>query len=201
MTNLRTSEKDANYYSLNKDSAVWYAGTPDEQPAADPYNGMKLNPGDPKQWDAILKFSNRHNTSLADLEVAQGKENALDINNLSSGLRLSGEWGKWGDEGEQVITVKGGSSNIVITGHIHSTGKRADIVLGLWSDQSDKPSHHLDLASLFHADGRPITAILCRVDRSTVKLPFNSKILFWKSLGATIEWWAKWVVVKAGLFR
>jgi hypothetical protein len=203
-TPLRTAEKDLNYLSLNRDSIVWYAGTPDEHQGDLPYP-LNLLPDNPKAWDAILKFSGRHNTSLCLLKIAQGKENAVDLNNECRGIALEGSFGVTGNEGEQVFTIKGGTEDVLVKGTIHSRGVKADIVVGAWSDQSTKTSHHLDLSLLRHASGRPLTVILGRVNsplrtillgRSPdIALPANATLLRWASLKEWVYWWGKRVYV------
>lgn len=199
-TPIRTAEQDRNYLSLNLDSVVWYAGTPEEVQGEIPYP-LHLLPADPKRWDSILKLSNRHKTSLYAVQVAQGKENVVDINNETSGILIEGQFGVTGEEGEQIFTIKGGSSDILLKGSVHSRGKLADIYVGQWSDQSTAPSHHIDLSLLRHETGRPLTVILSRVNsplrsillgRSPdIALPANARVLKWASLGGLAYWWLK----------
>lgn len=211
---LKTEKQpDRNWVSLNADSIVLYAGTPDaEHYANDEVKLSELDyvPSKPKAWETALKVSERLNTHLTSLRVAQCKENALDVNNRSFSCSFDGEWGVTGDEGEQIWTVKGASSHIRVTGVAHSLGKRADLVVGLWSDQSTRTSHNLDFRGLRHVTGRPLTVILCRVNNpwfawigrapADIQLPANARVLKLKSLGAQVHWWAKLAAVKLGLF-
>jgi hypothetical protein len=198
---IRTAAKDANYLSYNVDTIIWFAGTDRETPV-DPDTPLPtLIPTDPKTWDAILKLSGRANTDLYCLRVAQGKEAAVDCNNTTRNCHLEGRFGVTGNEGEHVIKIKGGSHGITLKGRVESTGRKADIVLGEWSDQSSAPVHGLDLSLLRHASGRPLTVILGRVNspirtiltgRSTdIAFPANSRILKWRSLGELVHWWSK----------
>lgn len=212
---LRTEKQpDRNFLSLNRNSAVWHAGTeaawenPDPRPDL---TNMSLCPAQPKDWETILKCSGRYGDHFAGLSVAQGKENSLDINAVSNDLNLEGDWGLTGVEGEQIWTVKGGSYDIRVTGRGHSRGTRADLVVGLWSDQSATPSHDLDFSDLSHVNGRPLTVILCRVNQpwlawfgrapKDIQLPPNAQVLKLRSLGAQIHWLSKWVGVKLGLIK
>jgi len=208
-TPLRTAKQDHNFLSLNYDSVVWFAGT-DREVEHNESIPLSLLPDDPKNWDAILKCSNRHNTHLRGLNVAQGMENALDINNRSSHCSFEGDWGVTGVKGDQVITVKGGSNNISVMGNISSRGNRADLVTGLWSDQSFETSHHIDYSHLYHTNGRPLTFIFCRVNSPImaalgrprdIQLPPGAKVLFWKSIGSQIHWWCKFAAVKLGIIK
>lgn len=210
---MRTAEKDQNYLSVNKDSIVWFAGTDAERQEPGPLPiPLELLPERPKDWDSILKFSDKTGFNAVNISIAQGKENAIDINNKSKYLTLSGHIGVNGKEGEQVITIKGGSSYISIDGYIYSRGTDVDIEIGAWSDQSFDPSRDIDLSFLSRppGDNRPITIVFGRVDSpimaalgkpKNIQLPQNAKVLFSASIGEQIYWWAKWVGVKTGLIK
>jgi len=208
---MRTAEADQNYLSLDKEHATFYAGTDAWFWLAE--NGpipTTLLPPNPKDWDSILKLSGRKNTTLRGLVVDQGKENSLDVNNRSSQCVLIGYWGAEGDEGEQVITIKGGSHDITVGGNVYSRGTDCDIEIGAYSDQSFATSYNIDLSALRRADGKPLTVVLGRVNSplkalfgkpKDIKLPANCKVLFWGSLGEQIYWWAKYLLVKTTLIR
>lgn len=197
---IRTSHADKNYLSLNSDSVVWFAGTPDEKQGELP-NPIVLSEIDPnKKWDSFLKTSGRKNTYLTGIRIAQGNENAIDSNNQTAFCSFGGNFGVGGGVGDQVITTKGGSHDIDYSGIIHSDGKNAHVVIGAWSDQSLNPSYNLDYSKLIHISGKPLTFIMGRVRNpiaaifgksKDIYLPKGAKILVWKSLGNQIYWWAK----------
>lgn len=197
---IRTSKADKNFLSLNRDSVVWFAGTDGAHQGSIPYP-PDLLPERPSDWDAIIKFSGRHNTELGQLRVAQGGENSVDVNAETHGLALEGEFGVGGGRGDQVITIKGGSTDILIKGIVYSDGVKADVTIGCWSDQSTKPSSHIDLSLLRHVSGRPLTVILGRVNWALVSiirgyspdiaLPPGARIKRWASLGEWLYWWLK----------
>jgi hypothetical protein len=208
---MRTAEKDQNYLSLNRDTIVWFAGTPAERPDPGPLSQpLELIPDDPKEWDSCLKCSGRTGTVLRGAKVAQGKENTLDLNNKCSGLIFDGSWGIVGVEGERVFTIKGGSYNIGLKGPVYSRGTKADVDIGNWSDQSFATTHDLDLSGLYRVDGKPLTVIFGRVNRSLlaalgrptdIVLPRNCKVLFWASLAEQVYWWAKRLAVQLKLVK
>jgi hypothetical protein len=205
ITPIRTAEKDANYLSYNVDSIIWFAGTDRETPAEPGAPMNDLVPTDPKAWDAILKLSGRTYTDLPNLRVAQGKEAAVDCNNTTCYCCLEGRFGVAGNEGEYVFKIKGGSHELTLKGEVESTGTKADVSLGEWSDQSSAPVHSLDLSHLSHVSDRPLTIILGRVNSPIrtiltgcspdIAFPANSRILKLRSLGELIHWWLKrlWV--------
>lgn len=198
----RTSRADKNYYSISAGTYQLYAGTPEAQPAAAPDEyGFTLMPENPFAWDAIFKTCDGSSGyNLVDLCIAQGRENAQDCNNFLHHSSFAGTFGAGGGTGQQVITVKGGCFNITFSGWVASDGEHATVTVGAWSDQCHDRSHNLDFSGLIRADGRPLTFILARCDRSTIKLPPGAKVLFWKSVGYEVYWHLKRAAVALGFF-
>lgn len=201
----RTSKADANYYSISANTYQWFAGTPQAKSDDAPIKQLILDPEKPQDWDAILKVSDGTEqlylppagTGLC--QIAQGRENSVDVNNRVRDVSFNGEFGWGGGEGDQVITVKGGSHDLKFWGIIYSVGRNADVVLGAWSDQCHDQSYNLDFSDLIRADDHPITFVLSRCHG--VKLPPGAKVLWWKSLCYSAYWWAKLVAVKLGLMK
>ena len=207
MSTSRSSKADKNFFSLDAENAVWFAGTDEWRYEPGPIP-TSLLPENPQEWDAILKTSNRADTHLSGLIVAQGRENALDQNNRTRNCSFKGEFGRHGGEGDQVITTKGGSSFLKYSGTIWSIGKRATVVIGAWSDQCHDTSHHLDYSGLHNVAGAPVTFILSRVNSpimaalgrpKDIVLPKGAKVLFWASIGDQCYWWLKFAAVKLRL--
>ena len=209
---IRTATKDVNHLSLNSDSIVWDAGSDKERQheGSLPFP-LHLLPEQPKDYDAILKLSGRKETVLCGLKVAQGKECAVDLNNTTRDCTLEGRFGVTGNEGEQVIKVKGGSHHIGFKGWVESRGRDCDLVLGEWSDQSTEPVHHIDLTMLRRKDGTPLTVVLGRVNNplrfilkgqsDDIGLPPGARILKWRSLQELTYWWLKRAYVAIWYFR
>lgn len=191
----RTSRADANYFSISAGTYQWYAGTPKAQPADYAPDPFVLLPESPQSWDAIAKLCDgTSGIHLNGVQIAQGRENALDLNNGAHDIALVGEYGVGGGQGDQVITVKGGCHDIVIHGVIHSAGRTAHVTIGSWSDQCHEQSHHLDFSHLTHSGPGPLTFVLARCHH--VKLPEGAKVLRLKSLGLSCYWWLKLAAVK-----
>ncbi len=195
----RTSRADKNYLSWSGDTLQWYLGTDHPEPC--PRLPMQVFPSDLTEWDSTLKVSINPDVHIyvEGIAAAQCRENALDINHSHGVTFKRALFGRRGEVGEQVITIKGGSTGVVLSGTIGSKGTNATVVLGQWSDQSTAASRDIDLSGLSTLDGSPITVIMVRVDRKTVKLPPGAKVLFWKSLGYTAYWWAKRAAVSLHL--
>lgn len=219
-TPLRTeAQVDRNWVSLQKDTVTLRSSTPEQEHYAyDTVDLLKLDllPTEPKRWESALKVSGRVHAYLTGIHVAQCKENALDIN-WSEDITLDGSWGVIGDAGEQCITIKGGSRRVLVRGTVYSYGTRADIAIGLHSDQSFEPTEDINLSELRTSEsreitGRPLTVILCRVNQpwkawllgsapKDIQLPAGAKVLRLMSFGAQCHWLAKWVGVKTGLIK
>ena len=202
----RTSKADANWFSISANTFQYFAGTDHPEPADGPPSPLSFTPENPQDWDSCLKISNgTHDIWWGQREpvlIAQGRENALDINSMSHSITIAAVFG-WGAapgcRGDNVITIKGGSNDIRLSGYIRSTGNEADVTLDAWSDQSSELVSGVNLSGLVREDGRPITIILGRFGSKVDSYPARYKVLFWKSLGYKCYWPAKWVAVKLGL--
>ncbi len=194
----RTSRADRNYLGLGANGAVdMFAGTPEARPGTlpDPFIVMPVIPQD---WDAVLKAGGGvgNGWTLRGGKVAQGRENSVDCNHVHDNV-FDFDHGYGGGTGDQCITTKGGSYNIVHAGVIHSNGRNAHVVVGAWSDQCHDRSHDLDYSGLKHVSGEQLTFILSRC--YNVKLPAGAKVLWLKSAGYEIYWWLKFAAVKLHL--
>ncbi len=158
-----------------------------------------LNVLDPTAYSSLLKLCDHSvgpDYSGTPLVIPQGCENAVDMNNAAHAIRVKADYGKPGQEGDQVITVKGGCSGIWLMGTIYSRGRNADYVQDAWSDQSSQLCTDIDLSGLSRADGKPVSMILGRFGSKVAKYPASYRVLFWKSLGYRLYWVAKLAYVK-----
>lgn len=191
---IRTSRADRNVLSWSGETLTWYSGTDHPEPCNRVPNDVY--PNVPSDWDSALKVSgNTYAIHIDRIRAAQCRENVIDINH-SHHVTIGGVFGRPGEVGEQVITIKGGSSDIILSGAIQSKGTNGTIVIGQWSDQSNDLARDIDLTGLYPVEGEVITVIFARADRKSVRLPKGAKVLWFKSLLFTAYWWAKWVYVK-----
>lgn len=198
-TPTRTSRADKNYLSWSGDTLQWYLGTDHPEPC--PRVPDEVIPPNPAEWDSALKVSLDPDIHIyvSGIIAAQCRENVLDINHSHGVTFKALTFGRPGEVGEQVITIKGGSSDIVLSGTIRSKGTNGTIVIGQWSDQSTEPSRDIDLSGLKTGDGSLITIVLARADRKSIRLPSGAKVLWGKSLGFKAYWWVKFAAVKLHL--
>jgi hypothetical protein len=112
---------------------------------------------------------------------------------MCSNIVLKGDFGVNGWKGLHAFTIKGGSSNIHISGLIHSRGSETDVDIGGWSDQTYNKSTNI-FVDVKHIDGKPVRV---RIGRATnVTLGAGCKEDKLGSLGLTAYWWFKWTVRK-----
>lgn len=184
MSNPRTSKRDKNYLSIA-------ANVPDATYSLP----LSLTPYNPESYDSIFKLSK--GTKLLSYTAAtifQGQENSVDCNGKVCNISIEGKFGEVGQTGDQVITAKGGCEDLIFRGEIRSRGKFCDAFLGSWSDENYEVTHKIDVSNLYRANEKiSIVVGRAKIPRYDKKY---AKILFWKSLGAKIYWWAKFAYVK-----
>lgn len=109
------------------------------------YNGPLDNGRSVDLSDATLDGSNGYSdtvkcsTGLSNFvahfgKVISGKEDALDVNNLCRDLDITAT--EWVLQGSMGFTIKGGSSNVRVSGMVTGYGKETDVDIGNASDQS-----------------------------------------------------------------
>jgi len=110
-----------------------------------------------EDYDDIFKVSNCTSCVFTDITVSAGRqrENALDLNRGSSGNRFSNLRLDGGGQG--AILIKGGSSNNFFENVlIYKTSGHSDVMVGGYSQQSQKASTNNRFAGIRREDGKPI---------------------------------------------
>ncbi len=193
-----STQIDVNYYSISNNIAGLYEGGSNPQPLTGKEN-ISFNPPNPGQYAGILKIGDNSTVVLFNINVSQGYESAVDINN-NCNTRLSGVFGDTNKNGNQIISVKGGSY-AVFNGVLRGEGERkvlffnltADVLVDNWSDQNYKGSF-VDMGDSTHEAKRKIKVVK-RFFASTV-LGANISLLYFQSFLFTVYWWAKFLVRK-----
>jgi hypothetical protein len=150
-----------------------------------------FSPPNPTSFASILKLADNAIISLSGLIVDQGVECSVDANNKVSAV-IEGVFGNSTNGiGNQIISVKGGSS-VTIKGTLKGAGNRlnADILVDNWSDQ-DYNSSTVDLTQAVHETGRPLN-IVYRLGSSKIIGKCNK--LMWQSLQLTGYYYIKLLV-------
>lgn len=204
---IRTSAADVNLLSVSNN--IW--GTNEGSTAAITLPSQPsplqdaLDTITPQSYSSILKIADgTHDLDLPEtgyLDIAQGAENVVDFNNQVTNVTLHAHFGVGGGQGDQIVTVKGGCSNIKLNGFIYSTGRNADVVLDAWSDQSSALVSGIDLSGLARVDGQPVTIILGRFGSKIDHYPVSYRVLWWKSLCYKVYYLAKAAAVKLHLIK
>lgn len=143
-----------------------------------------------------LKLSHSIDVSGIGIRSPQGLENALDIN-VCENVKLGGKFGGGIVEGDQVVTVKGGSKNIELSGLIAGHGNRSGvhIEIGNHSDQSTEPTKNVVL-DFDHEMGGPVYVSTGWVAPFSVKLHGKCKWAFVASMELKAYVFAKLIVRK-----
>lgn len=186
---------DYNYISCSNN--VWGIGEggPNPQPTTVAAVIVPLSPDNPTQYASILKLCDNSSLNLQNLQVGQGSECSVDINNHAT-VTLNGSFGvSQNGVGNQIFSIKG-DSIANIGGTLKGAGNRigADILIDNWSDQSYTGSA-VNLTKLVHETGRKINVVY-RFGASDLVALDNINKLYFQSFKLTAYWWFKWTVRK-----
>ncbi len=141
-------------------------------------------------WQDTCKFHQRKNLAFSNFEiVTAGTEDGVDIGtgcvgNIFDNFTVAG--------GNQVLTLKSGSSrnnltNWTVTKH----GRVVDVELGNWSTTNPVGDSSNVFISWKSTDGKPITYAY-RLGSKPIWAKTNTKHLWWRSIGITVYWGAKY---------
>lgn len=186
---------DINYLNVGTQASVSDSGTPNQVITPNNLMNWDLSLIDGSKYASIVKLTSGIVFSQDGMNISQGLENSVDINNHANVL-ISGVFGTPDNTiGDQIISVKGGSTAI-IRGYLSGRGKRnqADILIDNWSDQSFSGST-VNLLALSHTDGKKIRVVL-RYGASKVELGEYAEVMKFASIKMTAYWWIKYIVRK-----
>ena len=193
MATLNGTDTQQNYFSLSAVVCTIGAGGPDPAQTTLP-SPLVFDPPSPQSYDAILKIGDgAGGFNWSGLKVAQGYQDSVNLNNDAHDISLSGDFAVDGGSGLRVITIKGGSTGIKISGTIHTASGKIYVKLGDWSDQTYDISKGVDLTGLFSANGQPVYVILGHVSNVTLG---TCKVDWIKSVELKCYFWFKWAVRK-----
>lgn len=124
-----------------------------------------------------VKITNCTEGSIIAAWIKGGEEDCIDINNHCQNIRIEAELLE--PTGSYILTIKGGSRWIHVSGMVRGHGKVVDVDLGNVSDQSDDLTEYVTL-NLTHEKGEPITVrvlgatnpIFLNKDRQEYKVVF-----------------------------
>jgi len=179
-----------NYFSDSRGSLALYSGSPCQTAASWPVSGQFLPPS-PQIYSDILKIGDMAPpVALPHVWCAWGYEDSLNFNNVVLSWVLDGDFGlNAASPGLRLLTIKGGSSYITVSGSLHGHGTSEDIKLGDWSDQNFSYSTHLDLSHLYEIDGSRVEVVIGHA-RHVVLGP-QDHVQLWNSFWLDTYWWGK----------
>jgi hypothetical protein len=100
------------------------------------------------------KFSNCHDVTATGKAVFGGYEDCVDINR-GSDLSIIADW--FPEQSKQLATIKGGASDVHLSGVVHGHAKGFDVETDNYSDQEVWKKTRKIRISLVSEDGSPIT--------------------------------------------
>lgn len=190
------NDSGINYFSIFGKYFAVNSGTDAEEIVEEPPELLVFDGGHniPNfDYDSYLKVSYPTNgLELDGVTVRCGKENVLDMDHVFD-CYIYGSFGSNKKPGKQIITIKGGSSDITVEGKILCHGKLCDVTIGDWSDQSSLTSRDI-VINLKSSDGRPVKVRIGRA--ADVKLLGDCKKSYLQSIMLKIHWWKKYFTQK-----
>jgi hypothetical protein len=150
-----------------------------------------LRPENPADWNDTMKVWKCWGTYFERFEVLGSTEDCVDVGQASSFCTFDKfvvePTGKYG------FTIKGGSDhnnffNITFRGH----GRDVDIEIGNWHSFNFDRSKHNFFNRVKAVDGRPVTYCY-RLGCKPTFFASDVKHLWWRSIGLTVYWWAKYI--------
>lgn len=155
------------------------------------FRGVSLHPADPSEWNDTMKVWRCKGCTFDRFDVLGSTEDCLDVGQdtqqcLFDSFTVT-------PTGQYVVTCKGGSNGNIFRGwRLRGHGKDVDFEFGNWHTYNFAPSTGNALQWCSADDGSPITYCYrwgCR------PLIVGTKVrhLWWRSIGLTVYWWAKYV--------
>lgn len=146
----------------------------------------------PGTWSDTAKFYKRICCGFMNFNlVLGGTEDCVDVSPECINNRFA--YFTCHSGGQYVLTLKGGSCDNLFSGWtVHAHGKTVDIEIGNWSSSNYERSTGNQFANWTATDGKPITYCY-RLGCKPYFRNMDVKHLWWRSIGLTIYWWAKYL--------
>lgn len=143
-------------------------------------------------WQDSAKFHKRQHWGFARITVVDGgTEDAVDVNNGCNDNAFDFFVASAGDT--RVLTLKGGSSrNVFRYWLVKRHAPVVDIEVGDWSSYNVSRSRDNIFERWVSSQGKPFTYAY-RLGCKPKFVDMRVKHLWWRSIGLTVYWWAKYV--------
>lgn len=151
-----------------------------------------LRSANPRMYDDTMKVWKCNHCTFHTGHILGGREDCIDIGRESSfnvfrGLLLY-------SNGQYCCTIKGGSHyNIFENVEVVVHGNDVDFEFGNWHSYNFEPSRGNALVNVRATDGRPVTYCYRLFGCRPQIINSHVKHLWWRSLGLTLYWWAKYI--------
>lgn len=155
------------------------------------FTGVELRPADPKAWNDTMKVWRCNECTFDRFGILGAKEDCIDVGQQTSNCNFIDTLVE--PTGQYVVTCKGGSNNNVFYGLIlRGHGRDVDFEFGNWHSYNFERSAGNVIDGCRTTDGSPITYCYRWGCRPTV-VDTKAKHLWWRSIGLTVYWWAKYI--------
>lgn len=171
-------------------------------------SGQRLDPikagWAPRSWQDTCKFWHRKNLKFTDFVIVDGgSEDGVDMSSRNNGNTFDKFTVAAGDR--YVLTLKGSScDNVLSRWIITRPGKWVDVQIGNWSDD-DPLAINEGISKWACSTGNKFTQ-WSRTDKGPVRYAYRwgcrpvwtdtkVKHLWWMSIGLTLYWYAKYMLV------
>jgi len=155
------------------------------------FTGVELRPADPSAWNDTMKVWKCWLCTFDRFDVLGAREDCVDVSQQTNDCVF--------DEfvveptGQYVVTCKGGSNDNVfrkwiLCGH----GRDVDFEFGNWHSYNFEDNVDNVISSCQTTDGSPITYCYRLGSRPVIRNT-HVKHLWWRSIGLTVYWWAKYL--------
>jgi len=153
--------------------------------------GVELRPADPTQWNDTMKVWKCFGCVFDRFDILGAREDCIDVGQKTNNCVFSDSLVE--PTGQYVVTCKGESNNNLFTGLIlRRHGRDVDFEFGNWHSYA----FGLSTGNTIHAcraeDGKPVTYCYRWGCKPTI-VETPAKHLWWRSIGLTVYWWAKYI--------
>jgi hypothetical protein len=155
------------------------------------FRNVELRPANPAEWNDTMKVRRCNGCTFDRFDVLGSREDCVDVGQATNDCLF--------DEfvveptGQYVVTCKGGSNdNVFRLWLLRGHGKDVDFEFGNWHTYNFERSTGNVIEACRTTTGRPITYCY-RFGCKPIIIDTHARHLWWRSIGVTVYWWAKFI--------
>jgi len=155
------------------------------------FRGVELRPAVPSDWNDTMKVHRCEGSVFDRFDVLGGREDCLDVGRETNDCLFQDFVVE--PTGQYLVTCKGDSNrNVFLNWLVVRHGKDVDFEFGNWHSYNFEPSRDNVIKGCRTVDGSPITYCYRWGCKPSI-IDTNAKHLWWRSIGLTVYWWAKYI--------